>query len=104
MLGLIRRYVRRRQAAGPITVTLWGKADCCLCDRAQAILERLAGEFPVHLEKRDIRTDPDVYEQFRYIIPVVEIQGGPRFEGKITEYRLRQALSRLVSEQHRARP
>ncbi len=102
MLSLIRRFTRQRPAGKPITVTLWGKADCCLCDRAQAVLERLAREFPLHLEKRDILADPDVYEQFRFIIPVVEIEGGPRFEGKITEYWLRQALTRIASERHHA--
>ncbi|HVC35195.1 MAG TPA: glutaredoxin family protein [Chloroflexota bacterium] len=75
-------------------VTLWGKPGCCLCDHALALLERLAREYPLRIEKRDITADPSAFERYRYVIPVVEIDGGERFEGKITEYRLRQALER----------
>jgi hypothetical protein len=76
-------------------VTLWGKADCSLCDKAQAILEQLAADFPLDVEKRDITADPDAYERYRYVIPVVEIRGGPTFAGKVTEHRLRRAFEVL---------
>jgi hypothetical protein len=47
------------------------------------------------VEKRDITANPDAYERFRYVIPVVEIRDGPTFEGKISEHRLRQAFEAL---------
>lgn len=98
MLNLVHRLVRRRRSGRPISVVLWGKADCCLCDQAQAILDRLETEFPLRVEKRDILADPTAFERFRDVIPVVEIEGGPRFEGKITEHWLRQALRRAASQ------
>jgi thiol-disulfide isomerase/thioredoxin len=94
MIKLIRRLANRPRSTAPISVTLWGKADCCLCDRALVILEKLAREYPLQIDKRDITTDPSTYERLRFVIPVVEIERGPRFEGKITEYWLRQALDR----------
>ena len=94
MMKLIRRLANRQHSTASISVTLWSKADCCLCDRALAILERLAREYPLQIDKRDITTDPTTYERFRFVIPVVEIEHGPRLEGKITEYWLRQALDR----------
>ncbi len=100
MLSLIQRLTRRHRSSEPISVVLWGKADCCLCDQAQAILDRLATEFPLRVDKRDILADPTAFERFRYVIPVVEIEGGPRFEGKITEHRLRQALRRVASQHY----
>jgi thiol-disulfide isomerase/thioredoxin len=75
-----------------VAVVLWGKPECSLCDKAQAILDRLADEYPLRIEKRDITRDPAAFERYRYVIPVVEFVDGPRFEGKITEFRLRRAL------------
>jgi hypothetical protein len=60
-----------------------------------ALLDRLAADYPIAVEKRDITVDPNAFARYRYVIPVVEIAGGPTFEGKVTEYRLRQALDRL---------
>ncbi len=88
--------VLRRGRGEPIRVILWGKADCCLCDRAQVILERLGQEYPLQLEKRDVTTDPATFERYRFVIPVVEIAGGPRFAGKITELWLRRAFDEVV--------
>lgn len=89
--GWLRRF-RRPPTRRPIPVILWGKPGCCLCDRAEEILRRLQQEYPLQIDKRDIMTDPDASERYRLVIPVVEIVGGPRFEGKVTELWLRRAL------------
>lgn len=83
---------QQRDPAGPVSIILWGKPDCCLCDRAREILDRLAREYPMVVEKRDITADPEAFERYRYRIPVVEINGEVRLEGKITEFWLRRAL------------
>ncbi len=93
----IARLPGRRSPPRPIAVTLWGKPDCSLCDKAEAILGRLKRDFPLVVTKRDITQDPEAFARFRYVIPVVELADGPRFEGKISEHRLRQTLERLVS-------
>ena len=93
---LARRLTGRPQRREPIRLILWGKANCGLCDRAQAILNRLGNEYPLRVEKRDILADPVAYERFHYLIPVIEIEGGERLEGKITELWLRRALDRLM--------
>lgn len=95
--NLFNRIIGRRHPASPINVVLWGKADCSLCDKAQAILERLARDYDVRVDKRDILADPAAFERFRYTIPVVEIENGPRLETKITELWLRRALDEVRS-------
>ena len=80
----------------PIPVTLWGKSDCSLCDRAKAILDKLGQEYALVVSTRDILADSEAFERFRYVIPVVEIEGGQRFEGKITEYWLRRGLDAVL--------
>ncbi|MGH2458084.1 MAG: glutaredoxin family protein [Chloroflexota bacterium] len=93
---LIRRWNGPSRRSEAIQVVLWGKADCGLCDRALTILERLSDEYSLKVEKRDILADPVAYERFRFVIPVVEIEGGERLEGKITELWLRRALDRAT--------
>jgi glutaredoxin len=73
-------------------VRLFSKAGCHLCEAARLILDRLAPEFDLIVEELDIRSNPDWWAAYRNVIPVVEIEGGPIFSSKISEYRLRQAL------------
>lgn len=72
---------------------LYTRADCSLCDKAAHILERLAAEGLLTWEKRDIAASPALTAAFADRIPVVELVGGPRFEGRISEFRLRKALA-----------
>jgi glutaredoxin len=95
MRDLVGRLLGQRGPPCVIDVILWGKPDCSLCDKAETILDRLAREYTLRVEKRDITADSATYERYRYLIPVVEIGGGPRFEGKISEHRLRQALAEI---------
>jgi len=95
---VIRRILNRAlQTSKPeetIDVVLWGKADCSLCDRAKAVLERLSHDYPLQVSYRDITANPADFERFRYVIPVVELPDGTHFEGKITEHWLRRALDK----------
>src|SRR5438046_1456923 len=97
-MSIIRRLLHpgSRPTTAPVVITLWGKTDCSLCDRAHAILDRLARDYPVRVVSRDILTVPAAFERYRLVIPVVEIEGGPCFELKISEHRLRQALDAMV--------
>jgi hypothetical protein len=105
LIERLRRLVQARgHSAAPIQVALWGKPDCSLCDKATAILERLQVEFLLEIEKRDITADPVAFERYRYVIPVVEIQGGRSFEGKITEHRLRLALQERAASRGSSSP
>ncbi len=57
-------------------VTLYGKPDCALCDECKALLQPLQAEFAFALDQRNILDDDALYARFRYLIPVVEIEGG----------------------------
>ncbi len=74
------------------TVVLYSKEGCCLCHRALELLRRLQPEFDLQIEEVDITTDPALEERYRYLIPVVIIDGKHRFESKIAEYYLRKVL------------
>ncbi len=73
-------------------VTLYTKEGCSLCSDAKAILGKLRGEFDLQIAEKDITADPQLYERFKNVIPVVEIEGKATFLAPISEFRLRQAL------------
>ena len=79
-----------------LMVTLWGKPDCSLCDHAHAVLDKLSREYPLTVTVKSILADEDAFHRYRYLIPVVEIEGGQRFEGKITELWLRRGLDDVL--------
>lgn len=68
------------------------RANCSLCDRAYPIVERLANEGLLTVEKIDITTDPLLVKQYGHRIPVVELSTGQIYEGRISQFRLRRAL------------
>ena len=80
-------------------VTLYGKSDCGLCDDARADLDLLAGEHDFELTEIDITISPDAFERFRYLIPVVDIDGGELLTPPLTIRRLRDAIT-AASERH----
>jgi glutaredoxin len=75
------------------TVTLYTKPDCCLCDEALEVIERVRREHRFALEKVDIRTDPSLLERHAERIPVVLVNGAEAFQYRVDE----QALRRMVA-------
>ncbi|HSG13386.1 MAG TPA: glutaredoxin family protein [Gaiellaceae bacterium] len=61
------------------TVTLFGAADCSLCDRAREALLAVRAELGFELEIVDIAGDPVLEERYRELLPVVEIDGERAF-------------------------
>jgi glutaredoxin len=66
-----------------LTITLYSKAGCHLCDEAREYLEDLAAERAIDIEEIDIRRDPALFERYRYRIPVIAVNGVERLEGQI---------------------
>ncbi|MCC6176962.1 MAG: glutaredoxin family protein [Chloroflexi bacterium] len=77
---------------GTVTVTLYGKDECHLCDNAADILTSLADNLPFTWRKVDIHSDPSLWEQYRYRIPVIAVDGGQVLEWPTTRERVRRAI------------
>jgi glutaredoxin len=75
------------------TVTLYKKPDCCLCDEALEVIERVRREHDFTLEKVDISSDPALLDHHAERIPVVLVDGEEVFVYRVDE----QALRRLVA-------
>lgn len=77
-------------------VVIYSKPECCLCDKAKAILFKVQAEIPFILEEVDISKDQALFEKYQYVIPVVAINGRDLFVSKISEFRLCKALRDIV--------
>lgn len=64
-------------------VTFYTKAGCHLCESAREMLDEIAAQHEYQLTETDIRTTPELFEKYRYRIPVIIIDDSTTIEGKI---------------------
>lgn len=81
-----------------IEVTFYTKAGCHLCEDARDLLEEIAEGTEYMLTEVDIRSDLEVFERYRYRIPVILINGEILLEGRIDALELAQAFRRARGE------
>ena len=68
-----------------LTLTLYSRPGCHLCDDMKAIVERVACEVPVVVQEIDISTDPSLEATYGLDIPVLMVDGR-----KAAKYRIRE--------------
>lgn len=73
-------------------LTIYSKKDCHLCDIARATLLKIQKEFPFSLTEIDIEKDEKAFEKYRYLIPVLEMEGRRIFTYRINEDELKNLL------------
>lgn len=57
-------------------LTLYAKPDCSLCEQLKEILLALRDDFQFELAECNILDSPEHFAAFRYLVPVLEIEGG----------------------------
>ncbi len=80
-------------AAGHV-ITLLGKPGCHLCDDAREVIARVAAELGVTWQERDITQSGDDLREYWDKIPVILIDGVQHDFWRVSEARLRAALTR----------
>jgi hypothetical protein len=73
-------------------VTFYTKPDCCLCDDALGVIERVRTDFGFRLEKVDVSASVDLLARYGKRIPVVAVDEVEQFEFHVDEGRLRSIL------------
>lgn len=73
-------------------LTLVSGAGCGLCDRAEALIAKVAKDYPLELAVLKIDGDPALEARYRARLPVVLIDGAEAMALKVTEFWLRKAL------------
>ncbi len=76
-------FVTGSQNERAFDVTFYTKAGCHLCEEAQDMLEDIAALTTYTLTEVDIRSDPAIFEKYRYRIPVIIINHDTIIEGRI---------------------
>jgi len=58
-----------------LSVILYTKENCGLCEEVKAELAALQATFPHQLTEVDITLDTAVNDKYKFVIPVIEING-----------------------------
>ena len=74
-------------------LTFYSKPNCPLCDEARDVLEDLNREFALVVTEVNILSNPAIYEKYKYLIPVLELENGQVIKARFSETELRQALN-----------
>ncbi|HEY7619764.1 MAG TPA: glutaredoxin family protein [Solirubrobacteraceae bacterium] len=77
-----------------MTLVLYGRAGCHLCDDARAVLERVGHPF----EEVDIEADDALLARYVERIPVVALDGAELYDFFVDESDLRARLDARVRE------
>jgi hypothetical protein len=66
-----------------VNITFYYKVGCWLCDTAEEMLNGLKERHGIKINKVDIDSDEDLYELYRFDIPVFEFRDGSTLNGRI---------------------
>ena len=75
-----------------MTLHIYSKSDCCLCDIAKDRLLELQDEIDFELKEVDISTDPQLLIRYGSFIPVVELAGEELCRYRVNKKQVRKKL------------
>lgn len=76
-----------------VTVTLYTKPGCSLCDTVEKTIHFVQTRRAFHFEKRNIEDDTSVYNEYKYDIPVIMVNGREIARHQLTAAALESALN-----------
>ena len=68
-----------------MTVTLYSRPGCHLCDDARAAIERVRARTPLTLDEVDITADDALHARYLERIPVIALDGEELFDYFVDE-------------------
>jgi len=78
-----------------VTVTIYGRPGCHLCDDALAVLERVRADVPFDMRRVNIEDDDALLRAYLERIPVVALDGEEVYDYHVDEADLRSRLARV---------
>jgi hypothetical protein len=66
-----------------IKLKLYYKDGCWLCDNAEEVINGLKEKYDLSIEKVAIDSNDELYELYRFDIPVIEFEDGSTLNGRI---------------------
>jgi glutaredoxin len=80
-----------------LSIKFYTKQKCSLCDEVRILLNRLRNEKPLDIEEVNILDDPNLYERYKYEIPVLLFPDGSELKGRIDDKELRKKLKKFLN-------
>ena len=74
-------------------VVLYTREECSLCKTARAVLLAVKREVDFTYREVDIDSDPELFEEHKHDIPVIEIDGRRAFKHRVDAQELRKKLA-----------
>lgn len=71
-----------------VQITFYFKEGCWLCDWAEEMLNGLKEKFALEITRIDIESSDELYELYRFDIPVFEFRDGTALYGRIKKSEL----------------
>ncbi len=81
-----------------VTVTLYTRRGCHLCDEAKAVLEAVCEQHPFELTIFDIDDDPVLIARYTNDVPVIAVAGRTAFKYRLTADDLLARLRRAEAQ------
>ena len=78
-----------------LSIKFYTKPKCSLCDEVSTFLTQLKKTYPLSVEEINILDDPDVYERYKYEIPVLVLQDKFQLQGRIDRKMLEKKLEEI---------
>jgi len=79
--------------SGVISVTIYSRPGCHLCDHMKTLVQHVARTIPLALQEIDISKDPALEAQYGLEIPVLMVEGKKAAKYRIGEEELRKLLA-----------
>jgi len=78
-----------------VSVEIYSRPDCHLCDTAKEVIERVRETYAFDLRVININTDPELERKYGEEIPVVVINGRKAFKFFVDENKFEDQVKRL---------
>jgi hypothetical protein len=82
-----------------LPIKFYTKPKCSLCDVVGAFLTQLKKTYPLSVEEINILDDPDLYERYKYEIPVLLFPDQSQLQGRIDGRQLKKKLEEILLTQ-----
>jgi thiol-disulfide isomerase/thioredoxin len=82
-------------ASMEILIKFYTKPKCSLCDKARTLLSQLGKGYPLRIDEINILNDPDLYDRYKYEIPVLSFPDGFQLQGRIKRDQLKEKLDQV---------
>jgi len=76
-----------------VKLTFYYKEGCWLCDAAEEMINGIKQKYDIRVTKVAIDSDDDLYEQYRFDIPVLEFKDGTALYGRVKKKDLLKTLN-----------